>query len=193
MPKPRSDPHKFISRIPLALFEAFEQRAKGEGISVNALLVRALEQFLDGGNDDIKDDGITDISRSEVISEVMARLDAVEELFARVDHIEAALEGLTLPTHPPTPPVAAAKTNDLSRDAIVPDGQRWLNTGDAYTVAASKGYGPSQSTFRRDLRDWRETGRPPARLAALGMQANLPVRAAANDKDNSVCWLRFAD
>jgi len=163
------------------------------GISANALLVEALEQFLDGNSDDIKSDGIADINRSEVISEVMARLDAVEELIGRVDHIEAALEGLTLPTHPPTSPVAAAKTNELSRDAIAPDGQRWLNTGDAYLLAFSKGYKPSQSTFRRDLRDWRETGRPPARLAALGMQANLPVRAAANDKDNSVCWLRFAD
>ena len=89
--------------------------------------------------------------------------------------------------------ISAGGDSTLGSAKQTPLPGEWLNTGDAYAIASPNGYESTQTTFRRDLRQWRETGKPPARLTAMGMRADLAVRAAANDKENSVKWLGFED
>lgn len=110
----------------------------------------------------------------------------VEQRLTSVEQRLTAIERLVKQS---APPVAASEMPA----PVTPPTDQWMNTGHAYRVATQRGYKEARVTFRRDLRQWRETGSPPQRLAAMGLEADFELRAASKEKDNSIKWLRFVD
>lgn len=184
-------------RCPPELFERIQALVGTECRTVSDAIILLIQRGLTVEGD------VTDADVRQRLTDVEQRLAAVEKRFTKPasDRPGAAPPIRYHPTTDASPKTAPTEGGyrvgpSMVPSEILPRGDSeggWLNTGDAYTEAHLKGYEPTQTTFRRDLRQWRETGQPPARLAAMGMRANLEVRAAANDKDNSVKWLRFED
>jgi predicted DNA-binding protein (UPF0278 family) len=75
----------------------------------------------------------------------------------------------------------------VAQSSLLSKNGKWLTTGEAHAEMQSRGYTKSIGTFRRSLRG----GVIPAALEQIGLEADWSVRNQANQKDNSVRWLRF--
>lgn len=69
----------------------------------------------------------------------------------------------------------------------------WLTVGEAFLIAAERGFAKSKRTFQRLISDALAATVMPPDLKQVGLIANWQARQTANPKDNSVRWLRFED
>jgi TolA-binding protein len=67
----------------------------------------------------------------------------------------------------------------------------WLTVGEAFDIAAERGFAKSKRTFQRFISDAIASTEMPFELKQVGLVADWQIRRAANPKDNSVRWLRF--
>ncbi len=88
----------------------------------------------------------------------------------------------------PLPPV---QSKAASPSKVLTDSKTWLTVGEAFDIAASRGFVKSKRTFQRFISDALATQVMPSELKKVGLIANWQARRAANPKDNSVRWLRF--
>ena len=69
----------------------------------------------------------------------------------------------------------------------------WLTVGEAFDIAAERGFAKSERTFRRLISDALATKVMPPDLKQVGLIADWQVRQKANPNNHSVRWLRFEE
>lgn len=157
---------KFVARLPSDLKAQLAAAAKDDAISQNALVVRALQQYLGQPDSTMPSGG------SEAISELMARVAALEAIVmappprnCRV--VESEPNDIPAPpaqpaprTAPPVASYSAAPPGGHPRA----DGGQWLTTGDAAKVSGERGGTTSPVTLKR----WGKVADP--RLDTIGLR-----------------------
>ena len=157
------------SKISAELMARLRGFTESTGINQSAVIRQAIEQFLDNE----ESTGLAQLTRSEGSfkpSELVARLEAVDCRLLEVETRLQAVEGRS-PSPPPPEPIAVVTTEPQAKNTPPPpdgkplaDAEQWLLTGQAWSLARSRGY------LRRSAAFCQSAKKHPERLGGYGLR-----------------------
>ena len=154
------------SKISPELMDRLKRSTELSGVNQSATIRQAIEQFLDNA----ESTGFTSLTHREFKpSELAARVDAVDARLTEIDARLQAVEGRSPSLSPE--PIAVVSPNPQAKNTPQPpdgkplaDGIQWLLTGQAWSLARSRGY------LRRYAAFCQSAKKHPERLGVYGLQ-----------------------